>query len=99
MLEEQLAALEGGAVAHAFASGMAATTTLMLTLIAGGDHVIVSRNTYGGTYRLFSKILANFGVTFDYVDTADLEAVRRALRPSTRMLFIETPTNPSMGDL
>jgi cystathionine gamma-lyase/cystathionine beta-lyase/cystathionine gamma-lyase/homocysteine desulfhydrase len=95
-LEEQLAALEGGATAHAFASGMAATTTLMLTLVAGGDHVVVSRNTYGGTYRLFSKILVNFGVAFDYVDTADLDAVRRALRPATRMLFVETPTNPTM---
>ncbi|MGZ5430647.1 MAG: PLP-dependent transferase, partial [Thermoanaerobaculia bacterium] len=74
-LETQLAALEGGAdgsaTAHAFASGMAATTTLMLSLVKAGDHVLVSRNTYGGTYRLFSKILANFGVTFDYVDTTD----------------------------
>jgi cystathionine beta-lyase/cystathionine gamma-synthase len=95
-LETQLAALEGGAVAHAFASGMAATTTLMLTLVKGGDHVLVSRNTYGGTYRFFSKILAGFGVTFDYVDTTDLDAVRRAVTPETRMLFIETPTNPTM---
>jgi cystathionine beta-lyase/cystathionine gamma-synthase len=95
-LEEQLAALEGGEAAHAFASGMAATTTLMLTFVAAGDHVVVSRNTYGGTYRFFSKILANFGVTFDYPDTTDLDAVRRVMRPSTRMLFIETPTNPTM---
>lgn len=95
-LEEQLAALEGGATAHAFASGMAATTTLMLTLVKGGDHVVVSKNTYGGTYRFFSKLLANFGVTFSYVDTGDLDAVRAALRPETRMLFVETPTNPTM---
>ena len=95
-LEELLAALEGGATGHAFASGMAATTTLMLSLVKGGDHVLVSRNTYGGTYRFFSKILTNFGVTFDYVDTTDLGAVRAALRPATRMLFIETPTNPTM---
>ncbi|HEV8267649.1 MAG TPA: aminotransferase class I/II-fold pyridoxal phosphate-dependent enzyme, partial [Thermoanaerobaculia bacterium] len=95
-LEQLLAALEGGASGHAFASGMAATTTLMLTMTAAGDHVLVSRNTYGGTYRFFSKILANFGVTFDYVDTADLDAVRGAVRPNTRMLFIETPTNPTM---
>jgi cystathionine beta-lyase/cystathionine gamma-synthase len=95
-LETLLAALEKGAAAHAFASGMAATTTLMLTFVRAGDHVVVSKNTYGGTYRFFSKILANFGVAFDYVDTSDLEAVRRALRVDTRMLFVETPTNPTM---
>ena len=95
-LEELLAALEGGATGHAFASGMAATTTLMLSLVKAGDHVLVSRNTYGGTYRFFSKILANFGVAFDYVDTTDLAAVRAAVNPATRMLFAETPTNPMM---
>src|SRR5512140_3933069 len=95
-LEKQLAALEGGAAAHAFASGMAAETTLMLSFVASGDHVLVSRNTYGGTYRFFSKILANFGVTFAYVDTTDAEAVRKAVTPETRMLFVETPTNPTM---
>src|SRR5512141_127231 len=95
-LEKQLAALEGGAVAHAFASGMAAETSLMLSLVKAGDHVLVSRNTYGGTYRFFSKILANFGVTFDYVDTTDPETVRHAVTKATRMLFVETPTNPTM---
>jgi cystathionine beta-lyase/cystathionine gamma-synthase len=95
-LERQLAALEGGTAAHAFASGMAAETTLMLSFVKAGDHVLVSRNTYGGTYRFFSKILANFGVTFDYVDTTDAGAVRRAVGPATRMLFVETPTNPTM---
>jgi cystathionine beta-lyase/cystathionine gamma-synthase len=95
-LEELLAALEGGAAGHAFASGMAATTTLMLSLVKAGDHVLVGRNTYGGTYRFFSKILANFGVAFDYVDTTDLAAVRAAVTPATRMLFAETPTNPTM---
>ncbi len=95
-LEELLAALEGGASGHAFASGMAATTTLMLSLLKGGDHVVVSRNTYGGTYRFFSKILASFCVTFDYVDTTSLDDVRRTIRPETRMLFVETPTNPTM---
>ena len=78
-LEKQLAALEGGATAHAFASGMAAETTLMLTFLKAGDHVLVSRNTYGGTYRFFSKVLANFGVTFSYVDTTNLEAIRVAV--------------------
>ena len=95
-LEELLAALEGGAAGHAFASGMAATTTLMLSFVKAGDHVLVSRNTYGGTYRFFSKILAGFGVTFDYVDTTDLASVRGAVTPATRMLFAETPTNPLM---
>ena len=95
-LEELLAALEGGVTGHAFASGMAATTTLMLSLVKAGDHVLVSRNTYGGTYRFFSKILVNFGVAFDYVDTTDLAAVRAAVKPATRMLFAETPANPMM---
>ena len=99
-LEKQLAALEGGAggsaTAHAFASGMAAETTLMLSFVKAGDHVLVSRNTYGGTYRFFSKVLANFGVTFAYVDTTDPETVRAAVTPATRMLFVETPTNPTM---
>ncbi|MBL8115006.1 MAG: aminotransferase class I/II-fold pyridoxal phosphate-dependent enzyme, partial [Acidobacteria bacterium] len=95
-LEELLAAIENGAAAHAFASGMAATTTLMLSFVAQGDHVLVSRNTYGGTYRFFSKVLQNFGVTFDYVDTTDLELVRAAFTPQTKMLFVETPTNPTM---
>ncbi|MDL2718631.1 MAG: cystathionine gamma-synthase [Acidobacteriota bacterium] len=95
-LELQLAAIEGGAVAHAFASGMAAETTLMLSFVKAGDHVLVSRNTYGGTYRFFSKVLANFGVTFAYVDTTDAETVRKAVTSATRMLFVETPTNPTM---
>jgi cystathionine beta-lyase/cystathionine gamma-synthase len=95
-LEKLLAALEGGAAGHAFASGMAATTTLMLSLVKAGDHVLVGRNTYGGTYRLFSKILADFGVAFDYVDTTDLAAVRAAVTPPTRLLFAETPANPMM---
>jgi cystathionine beta-lyase/cystathionine gamma-synthase len=99
-LEVQLAALEGGAdgsaIAHAFASGMAAETTLMLSFTKAGDHVLVSRNTYGGTYRFFSKVLANFGVTFAYVDTTDAALVKKAVTPATRMLFVETPTNPTM---
>jgi Cystathionine beta-lyases/cystathionine gamma-synthases len=75
---------------------MAAETTLMLSFVKAGDHVLVSRNTYGGTYRFFSKVLANFGVTFAYVDTTDPETVRAAVTPATRMLFVETPTNPTM---
>jgi cystathionine beta-lyase/cystathionine gamma-synthase len=95
-LEQLLAALEGGATGHAFASGMAAITTLMLALVSAGDRVVVSRDTYGGTYRFFSKILERFGVLFDYVDTSDLDAVRKTIRPATRMIYAETPTNPTM---
>jgi cystathionine gamma-lyase/cystathionine beta-lyase/cystathionine gamma-lyase/homocysteine desulfhydrase len=95
-LEQLLAALEGGAAGHAFASGMAAITTMMLAFLKAGDHVVVSRDTYGGTYRIFSKVFANFGVLFDYVDTSDLSAVKAAIRPATRMIYAETPTNPTM---
>jgi cystathionine beta-lyase/cystathionine gamma-synthase len=68
----------------------------MLAFVKAGDHVVVSHGTYGGTYRLFSKVLAPFGVLFDYVDTSDLPAVVAAIRPSTRMIYAETPTNPTM---
>jgi len=95
-LEELLAALEGGAAAHAFASGMAAIASLATAHLAAGDHVVVSRGSYGGTWRYFTKVLANFGVTFSWVDTSDLAAVEGALTPATRMLFVETPTNPTM---
>jgi len=94
-LEENLATLEGGAGARAFASGMAAITAIS-TFLKQGDHVVCSNMTYGGTYRYFTKILAKFGVSFDFVDTADIEAVRRAVRPETRMLHLESPTNPTM---
>jgi cystathionine gamma-lyase/cystathionine beta-lyase/cystathionine gamma-lyase/homocysteine desulfhydrase len=94
-LEENLAALEGGRAAYAFASGMSAIHTVM-TLLKSGDHVIVGNNVYGGTYRLFSRVLEDFGLRFTYVDTSRLEEVERALRPETRMVYIETPTNPIM---
>ncbi len=95
-LEALLAALEGGAAAHAFASGQAATSTLATAHLRSGDHVVVSRCSYGGTWRYFTKVLANFGVTFSWVDTTDLDAVRAAITPTTRMLFVETPANPTM---
>jgi len=94
-LEESLTALEAGAGAKAFASGMAAITAIS-TFLKQGDHVVCSNMTYGGTYRYFTKILAKFGVAFDFVDTADIESVRRAIRPETRMLHLESPTNPTM---
>ncbi|MCB1051331.1 MAG: cystathionine gamma-synthase [Acidobacteria bacterium] len=92
-LEQNVAALEGGAVGFAFASGMAAINALM-TLYNPGDHFIVTANTYGGTFRLFDKILKRMGLVFSYVDTADLKATETAIRPETKLIFVETPTNP-----
>jgi len=94
-LEENLAVLEGGTAAYAFASGMAAINTLM-TLLKSGDHVVVGNNVYGGTYRLFSKVLEDFGLRFSYVDTSQIANIEAALRPETRMVYVETPTNPIM---
>ena len=94
-LEKNLAVLEGGAGARAFASGMAAITAIS-TLVKQGDHVVCSNMTYGGTYRYFTRILANYGVTFSFVDTARPEDVERAIRPETRLLHLESPTNPTM---
>lgn len=95
-LEQNLAALEGGRACLAFASGMAATNAVM-TLLKAGDHVIVSDNTYGGTFRLFDKVLRNFGLEFSYVDAREPSNVEDAARAETRMVFIETPTNPVMS--
>ena len=94
-LEANVAAIEGGLAGFAFASGMAAIDAIA-SLLKSGDHVIVTDNTYGGTFRLFDKVLQRYGLEFSYVDTADLEAVERAITPRTRMLFVETPTNPVM---
>src|SRR5579872_345145 len=94
-LERNIAAIENGKAAFAFASGMAAIGAIA-TLLKSGDHVVVSDNTYGGTFRLFDKVLTRYQLEFSYVDTSDLAAVERAFRPSTRMLFVETPTNPIM---
>ncbi len=95
-LEQNLAALEGGKACFAFASGMAAINATM-TLLKAGDHVIVSDNTYGGTFRLFDKVLKNFGLDFSYVDTREPQNVEDAVRAETRMAFVETPTNPVMS--
>jgi cystathionine beta-lyase/cystathionine gamma-synthase len=94
-LETNLASLEGGTSAHVFASGMAAITA-MVTMLRTGDHVICGENVYGGTPRLFNQVVARYGIEFSYVDTSDLEALRRAIRPSTKLVHIETPTNPLM---
>jgi cystathionine beta-lyase/cystathionine gamma-synthase len=94
-LEGNLAAIEGGQAGFAFASGMAAINAIA-TLLKSGDHVIVSDNVYGGTFRLFDKVLTRYQVTFSYADTANVDAVERAFTPHTRMLFVETPSNPVM---
>jgi cystathionine gamma-lyase/cystathionine beta-lyase/cystathionine gamma-lyase/homocysteine desulfhydrase len=94
-LERNIAAIEGGREAFAFASGMAAIGAVA-TLLQSGDHVVVSENTYGGTYRLFEQVLTRYQLSFSYVDTSDLAAVDRVITPSTRLLFVETPTNPTM---
>ena len=94
-LEANLAAIENGRAAFAFASGMAATGAVM-TLLKAGDHVVVTDNTYGGTFRLFEKILRRYQLSFTYVDTSCVDLVEAAIRPETKMLFVETPTNPVM---
>jgi len=95
-LEKNIAALEGAKFGYAFASGMAATDAA-LKLVKAGEHVILGDNTYGGTFRLFSKVLSNYGVEFDLVDTTDVTNLERAFKPNTKMVFVETPTNPVMS--
>jgi cystathionine beta-lyase/cystathionine gamma-synthase len=94
-LEGNVAALEGARHGIAFSSGLAATEAIMKRL-SSGDHVICEANTYGGTPRLFNQVLARFGLEFSYVDTRDPQLVHDALRPSTKLIFVETPTNPMM---
>ncbi|MGO9410004.1 MAG: trans-sulfuration enzyme family protein [Spirochaetia bacterium] len=93
VLEDAIAQLEGASRGFAYASGMAAITSLLL-LFKSGDHLVITEDLYGGTYRLFEQCFSQFGLSFTYVDTTDLEAVKNALRPETRALFIESLTNP-----
>src|SRR6202789_9178 len=95
-LEESLCSLEGGTSAHCFGSGMAAITA-MVTMMKSGDHVVCSDNMYGGTGRLFDKGMSNYGITFTYVDTRDVAAVSAAITAKTKLVHIETPTNPMMS--
>ena len=94
-LENCVAALEEGLDGHAFASGMAAISSLM-TLVRADEHVIASQTVYGGTYRLFEQVLDRYRLEVSWVDTTDLAAVEAAFRPQTRMVFLESPTNPMM---
>ncbi len=95
-LEKNLAALENGKHGLAFASGLAATTAVSM-LLSAGDHVIVTNNVYGGTFRYFDKVMQRYGLTFSWVDTSDLAKIRAALTPATKMIFVETPTNPMLN--
>ena len=96
-LETNLAALEGGTASRVFGSGMAAINAVA-TMLKAGDHIVAGHNLYGGTPRLFDQVLVNFGLTFTYVDTSDVHNVERALKlhKNTRLVFLETPTNPLM---
>ncbi|HXG58943.1 MAG TPA: cystathionine gamma-synthase [Thermoanaerobaculia bacterium] len=94
-LEANLAALERGKHGHCFASGMAAID-VVFRLLQQGDHVVAGENMYGGSYRLFSRVLEKFGLRFTYADTSNPDAVRAAIRPETKIVFLETPTNPMM---
>jgi len=94
-LETNLAALEGGVAARVFGSGMAAINAIV-TMLKSGDHVVCGNDLYGGTPRLFNQVMTGFGLEFSYVDTSDAKNVERAIRKSTRMVYVETPTNPLM---
>ena len=92
-LEDNLAALEQGTHGLMFASGMAATTALFQTL-SSGDHVIIGHNVYGGTYRMSAKVLSNHGIDFEFIDTRSTDLIKSAIKQNTKLIFVETPTNP-----
>ncbi|MDA1307058.1 MAG: aminotransferase class V-fold PLP-dependent enzyme, partial [Acidobacteria bacterium] len=92
-LEANLAAIEGGKAAFAFASGLSAIHAIV-TKLSAGDHAVVTDNTYGGTFRLFDKVMTRMGMTFSWVDTSDPANIEKAMTPATKMVFLETPTNP-----
>lgn len=95
-LETLIADIEGGARGFAFGSGMAAISTILM-LMKSGDHVIVGSDVYGGTYRVFNRVFQSLGLEASFVDTADTQAVREALQPNTKMIYVETPTNPLLN--
>ncbi|MEU6340367.1 cystathionine gamma-synthase [Streptomyces sp. NPDC046977] len=96
-LEENLAALEGGRRGLAFASGLAAEDCLLRTVLKPGDHVVIPNDAYGGTFRLFAKVVERWGVQWSVADTSDPAAVRAEIRPNTRVIWVETPSNPLLG--
>ncbi len=95
-LEDCMTVLEGGVGSCAFASGMAAETAVTQLLLKAGDHAICTNNVYGGTFRLFDSVVRHYGVEFSYLNTSNIGNLRQAMRPNTRMVFVETPTNPLM---
>ncbi|MFZ2324011.1 MAG: PLP-dependent aspartate aminotransferase family protein [Ignavibacteriaceae bacterium] len=95
-LEKNIAVLEKGKHGIAFASGLAATHALM-SLVKAGDHIVMSDNIYGGTYRLYESFMKNYGLDFSWVDSIDLKNMEKAIRPNTKMIFVETPTNPMLN--
>lgn len=95
-LEKNIATLEKGKYGIAFASGLAATHALM-SLIKAGDHIVISNNVYGGTYRLYELNMKNYGLDFSWVDTTDLNNIEQAIKPNTKMIYVETPTNPMLN--
>src|SRR5437899_12883255 len=95
-MEQNLAALEGGVAAPVFASGMAAINAIC-AMYKSGDHIVCGNDLYGGVPRLFNQVLSGYGFEFSYVDTSDARNVEHAIRKSTRMVYVETPTNPLMS--
>ncbi|GAA1841933.1 cystathionine gamma-synthase [Pseudonocardia ailaonensis] len=96
-LQECLAALEGGRHGFAFGSGMGASDVLLRVLLRPGDHLVIPHDAYGGTFRLVDKVLSGFGIEYSTVDLADVDALRAAIRPTTKVVWCETPTNPLLG--
>lgn len=95
-LEKNIATLEKGKYGIAFASGLAATHALM-SLVKAGDHIVISNNVYGGTYRLYELNMKNYGLDFSWVDTTNLNNIEQAIKPNTKMIYVETPTNPMLN--
>lgn len=95
-LEKAVAELEGGVRAHAFSSGIAAVSAALM-LLSQGDHIVITEDVYGGTYRFVTKVLPRFGITHTFVDFTDLAAVEAAITPTTKLLYMETPSNPTLG--
>src|SRR5256885_8033126 len=96
-LEECLASLEQAAFGRAFSSGMAAEDALLRTLLKPGDHAVIPHDVYGGTFRLLDKVLKPTGIEFDTVDLADIDALAKAIQPNTKVVWVETPTNPMLA--
>lgn len=96
MFQERLAALEGAEACVATASGMSAILSLAMALLKAGDHIVSSRSIFGATQQLFGTILSRFGIETTYVDASDIDGYRKALRPNSRLIFVETPSNPLM---